>query len=120
MLVVAVWAIVLALPGELRNRREWRHLARMEAHYLSLSATHDALQMECRASQGVHHYDAIQRQWAVQVLSLPSFGSWTDEAEWHERSSIDSRRSAVKIAGEMQAVKGRLIVPLIQAIRRSP
>jgi hypothetical protein len=115
MATVALVAFALALPVELRARRERRRLASNGAYYLKVATVHDRERAVCESAAGRKPYDSIERQ-ATQVSWLygcPNFRDWPDEAAWHASMAEECRRSATSIGREEQAVRRRLLLPVI-------
>lgn len=118
MAVVALVALALATPGELRSRRERRHVARIAEHYLKFAALHESLRSD--GHQPRPYYDPLEREWANQAsfLNIPRFTSWEEEDSWHAKEAAACREGAAVRAREEQAIRGRLLLPVIFDIER--
>ena len=121
MVVVALVAVAMVTPGENRARRERRHLARMSNYLYQLAALHDRERYVCKLSAPDKPYDSIGRQWHLsgQCYFLPQFARWSEEADWHEKEATKCRVSAASVLRDEQAVRRRLILPVIVDIKRT-
>jgi hypothetical protein len=121
MVLVAIVAIALVTPGELRARRQRRDKARSREYCLRQAAIHEQADSSCRDSDGRRPYELIERHWALgsQCFSLPSFASWKAEAAWHSERAIAMRKAAAEYDREEKSLRRRLIVPVIFDIPRN-
>jgi hypothetical protein len=123
MIVVALIAVGLVTPGELRSRRERRHLARISEYYLSYAVIHDKERAVCESSATFVPYNWEERRDSqggyCYSPSFPRFGNWPEEARWHAKRAAEDRAEAASKAYEEQAARRRLILPVIFEIKRT-
>jgi hypothetical protein len=117
MALTCLTAILLVLPGEMRNRRERRHLARLEVYHRDHAAIHEQLRASCVASVGRVPYDAIMREWALMkdasCYHKPDCKDWDAEADWHARIIKDCLEGAASNERLEKSVRRRLILPVL-------
>jgi hypothetical protein len=121
LVLVALTAIVLVTPGEVRARRERRHLARSREFCLLYAVIHEEQRDLCLASRNRTNYDSIERQWSQGGVcyALPVFESWSEEANWHARRASECREAAKQYDRREKAVRRRLILPVLIDIPRN-
>jgi hypothetical protein len=122
MILTCIAAVLLVLPGELRNRRERRDLARTKVFHLDHAAFHERLRADCVASTGQAPYDPISREWAsmsATCVHKPQCNDWDSEADWHAGLARSSLEGAAINERLEQSVRRRLILPVIFDIRSS-
>ena len=121
MVLVALVAVAMVTPGQIRLRRERRHLAQFGEFWLRGAAAHDKEKAVCLASVGRKPYEAEARQSDVSghCYTMPRFADWSGEADWHGKEAAEYRAAAAGMASEEFAVRGRLIRPALFDIRRT-
>jgi hypothetical protein len=119
MVLVALVAVGLIVPGEIRNRRERRHLARTAFHYQAIATAHDKEWAVCEANSGRRCYDEYEREWILIHFNYtkPEFKSWADEAAWHAGKAVECRERASSYVKEEQRVRRRLLLPVLRDIK---
>jgi hypothetical protein len=116
MVLIGLAAVLLVIPGELRNRRERRHLARIEAFHRDHAAIHERLRATCVASAGRVPYDPMERESASMRATcshIPHCKDWDTEADWHARIVKDCLEGAVTNGQLEKSVRRRLILPVL-------
>jgi hypothetical protein len=122
MAAVGLAAVVLAVPGEMRNRRERRHYARIKVCYQDHAAMHRRYRSECLAASGRRFYDPMDRENALSELGyhdLPNYRDWDDEAAWHDRKEKELLEGVTTYEQLEGSARRRLILPVIFDIRSS-
>jgi hypothetical protein len=122
MTAVGLAAVMLAIPGELKNRRERRHYARIKVCYQDHAVMHQRYRSECLSSSGRRFYDSMDRENALSKLGyydLPKCRNWDDEAAWHDRREKDLLESVTTYEQLERSARRRLIFPVIFDIRSS-
>src|SRR4051812_3900385 len=100
MIVVALAAVALVTPGEVRSRRERRHLARLGVFYLRGATIHDRHRAVCDARDGGRPYERLEREWALMGhdSGRPRPDGWAEEATWHADKAAEFRDAAADVA----------------------
>jgi hypothetical protein len=121
MIVVIIVAIALVTPGEVRNRRQRRHLARLREWHLRYAKVHQKEHAVCEAATAMDPYDPVARMSYLSRFCFQTrgFKSWKAEGEWHTQSARQNQKAASDCDREEKSIRRRLILPVIFDIKRN-
>jgi hypothetical protein len=121
MFIIILVAIALVTPGEVRNRRYRRKLARLREWHLRYAEIHQKERAVCEASIPMDPYDPEARKSYLSgyCFQMPGFNSWKTEGEWHTQASLENQKAAADYDREEKTARRRLILPVIFDIKRN-